>query len=155
MALDEGVEVRDRLTPVRIEAEDGKYLLTLCEARATEPGCGPAAEDANGSVSAGPAEGKTETIRISRIFKAGGLEAAAQWMLPPEDGEGVLRLNNSVPVLTQGGPRVFGGDLVNASKSVVHAVASGKEAAMALDLLFREGPGETDAQFSEYAEKTS
>jgi Pyruvate/2-oxoacid:ferredoxin oxidoreductase delta subunit len=34
---------------------------------------------------------------------------------------------------------VFGGDLVAETKSVVHAVASGKEAAIALDLLFREG----------------
>ena len=34
---------------------------------------------------------------------------------------------------------VFGGDLTNDTKSVVHAVASGKQAAMALDTLFQEG----------------
>jgi Pyruvate/2-oxoacid:ferredoxin oxidoreductase delta subunit len=34
---------------------------------------------------------------------------------------------------------VYGGDLTNDTKSVVHAVASGKQAAMALDTLFQEG----------------
>jgi Pyruvate/2-oxoacid:ferredoxin oxidoreductase delta subunit len=134
MALEEGVEVRDRTAPVRVEAEGGKYLLTLREVQAD-------GENAKGSAPAVPAAGKTDTIRVRRIFRAGGLEAAARWMLPPADGEGVLRLNNSVLVLTQGVPRAFGGDLVNAYRSVVHAVASGKEAAIALDLLFREGAG--------------
>jgi NADPH-dependent glutamate synthase beta subunit-like oxidoreductase len=134
MAMEEGVEVRGRMSPVSIEAEGAEYLLTLREAQA-------AGEDATGKAPVGPAEGKTETIRVSGIFKAGGFESTEPWMLPPEGGEGILRLNNSVLVLKEGAPAVFGGDLVNASKSVVHAVASGKEAAMALDLLFREGPG--------------
>jgi 2-oxoacid:acceptor oxidoreductase delta subunit (pyruvate/2-ketoisovalerate family) len=34
---------------------------------------------------------------------------------------------------------VFGGDLTNETESVAHAVASGKEAAMALDILFHSG----------------
>ncbi len=102
MALEEGVEVRDRMTPVSIEAQGGEFLLTLREVPGAEPGPGPAAGDADGSTDAGPAAGKTETIPVSRIFKAGGLEAAEPWMLPPEDGEGVLRLNNSVLVLTAG-----------------------------------------------------
>ncbi|MBW2559772.1 MAG: 4Fe-4S binding protein [Deltaproteobacteria bacterium] len=38
-----------------------------------------------------------------------------------------------------GGIFVYGGDLTNGIKSVAHAVASGKEAAMALDSLFTEG----------------
>ena len=36
-------------------------------------------------------------------------------------------------------PLLYGGDVFNDVKSVVHAVASGKEAAMVLDTLFREG----------------
>jgi len=52
-----------------------------------------------------------------------------------------LTLNSCVLVSQPYGPVLaFGGDLVNPVKSVVHAVASGKEAAMALDVLFREGP---------------
>jgi 2-oxoacid:acceptor oxidoreductase delta subunit (pyruvate/2-ketoisovalerate family) len=132
MALEEGVEVMTRMTPVRIEAQGGEYLLTLREAHAE-------GEDENGSVLDDRAAEKTDTIRVDRIFKAGGFEAAEPWMLPA--GDKALRLNNSVLVLVEEGPRVFGGDLVNASRSVAHAVASGKEAAIALDLFFREGPG--------------
>jgi 2-oxoacid:acceptor oxidoreductase delta subunit (pyruvate/2-ketoisovalerate family) len=36
---------------------------------------------------------------------------------------------------------VFGGDLTNATKSVAHAIASGKQAAIALDTLFQHGIG--------------
>jgi len=131
MAMEEGVEVRAGMAAVRIEAQSGEFLLTLREAQA-EGG------DANAGTASGRAAGKTDTIRVGRIFRAGGFDAAEQWMLPPP-GDGVLRLNNSVLVFTEAGPRVFGGDLVNTSKSVAHAVASGKEAAIALDLLFREG----------------
>lgn len=130
MAVEEGVEIRERMTPVRIEAEGAEYLLTIREDQST----------GENSPHAVAASGKTETLRVGGIFRAGGFDAAEPWMLPPEEGEGVLRLNSSVLVLTKGAPTVFGGDLVNASRSVVRAVASGKEAAMALDLLFREGP---------------
>jgi 2-oxoacid:acceptor oxidoreductase delta subunit (pyruvate/2-ketoisovalerate family) len=130
MAVEEGVEVCDSMTPVLIEAEAGEYILTLREARA-------AGENANGSAPAGPAEAKTDKIRVSRIFKAGDFEAAEQWMLPPETA--ALRLNNSVLDFKEGRPIVFGGDLVNTSGSVARAAASGKEAAIALDLFFREG----------------
>ncbi len=149
MAIEDGVEVLDRMTLVSIEAQGGEFLITLPEERA--PGA----------------------LRVSRIFMAGGAggpvsrsvetafgggrgHAAEQWMLPPGEGEGVMRLNYSVLVLTERGPAAAGsgdpgwrprhpvafvGDLVCAPGSVAHAVASGKEAAMALDLLLREGPG--------------
>ncbi|MHC1727531.1 MAG: FAD-dependent oxidoreductase [Syntrophobacteraceae bacterium] len=129
MALEEGVEVRDRITPVRIEAEGAGYLLTLREMHETG---GIVLPD-------GPQEGKTETLRVGGIFRTSAREAAKPWMLPSEGDESVLRLNNSVFVLTRSAPVAFVGDLVNNSRSVAHAVASGKEAAMALDLLFREG----------------
>jgi NADPH-dependent glutamate synthase beta subunit-like oxidoreductase len=134
MALEEGVEVRDRTVPVGIEAEGEKYLLTIREVQV-------GGEDAKGGAPAGPAAGKTDTIRVRRIFRADGLEVSSQWTLPPVDGETVLHLNSTVLVLAEGRPTVFGGDLVNAYRSVVHAVASGKEAAIALDLFFREGAG--------------
>ncbi len=85
---------------------------------------------------------------------AGQDYAAGQWMLPPDGDEEVMRLNYSVLALTQTGasgahgrrsrfpgPVAYLGDLACAPGSVAHAVASGKEAAMAIDLLLREGPG--------------
>ena|GEM_PF-102729 len=176
MALEEGVEVLDRTTPVNIEAQGGEFLITLRAAQTADSGSGPAAPAA---------------LRVGRIFMAGAVgppagmptqtfgggrgDAAGQWMLPPEGDEGVMRLNYGVLVMTEVGarlveprdpaapaaegppsaarglsgdpgrppaaPAVFRGDLANASRSLAHAVASGKEAAMALDLLLREGPG--------------
>lgn len=134
MALEEGVEVRDRMAAVRIQAEGAGYILTIREDRA-------GGEDVNENDPLVPAAGKTDILRVSRVFKAGGFEAAGAWMVPPEGGDEVLRFNHSVLVMTGGAPAIFGGDLAAASGSVAHAIASGKEAAMALDLFFREGPG--------------
>jgi NADPH-dependent glutamate synthase beta subunit-like oxidoreductase len=178
MALEEGVEVLDRMTPVSIEAQGGEFVITLREDRA--PAAQPKTLQAHASRVDGraveiPAGGPAapRTLRVSRIFMAGAAgppagmhatfgggrgDAAEKWMLPPEEGEGVMRLNYSVLVLKERGPAgadglsgdpgrppaapvAFGGDLVCAPGSVAHAVASGKEAAMALDLLLREGPG--------------
>jgi NADPH-dependent glutamate synthase beta subunit-like oxidoreductase len=175
MALEEGVEVLDRMTPVSIEAQGGEFLITLREDRAPAaqpktlqaqpkaapiPAAGPAALRvirifmAGGAWEPGPA---SRSVEIIRTFGGGRSDAAEQWMLPPEAGEGVMRLNNSVLVLTERGPAaaegsgdpgrppaapvVFVGDIVRAPGSVAHAIASGKEAAMALDLLLRKGPG--------------
>jgi NADPH-dependent glutamate synthase beta subunit-like oxidoreductase/Pyruvate/2-oxoacid:ferredoxin oxidoreductase delta subunit len=164
MALEEGVEVVERMTPESIEAQGGEFLITLREDRT--PAAQPKAAPIPAGGPAAPA-----ALRVSRIFMAGGAwepgptsrsveiiqacgdrrgDAAEQWMLPPEAGEGVIRLNYSVLVLSAAGPQpksrqaahvAFVGDLVCAPGSVAHAVASGKEAAMALDLLLREGSG--------------
>lgn len=171
MALEEGVEVLDRMTPESIEAQGGEFLITLREdpAPAAQPKTLQAQPNAAPIPAGGPAA--PATLRVSRIFMAGGAwkpgpssrsveiiqtfggergDAAEQWKLPPEAGEGVMRLNYSVLVPLAAGPQpksrqaahvAFVGDLVCAPGSVAHAVASGKEAAMALDLLLREGSG--------------
>lgn len=123
MAREEGVDVREGTVPAAIHADGDGFLLTL-----------------HADADAAATGGDTETLRVNRVVRAGGADAAAGWMLPPEAGDGVLKLRNTVLVTGPGAPVVFGGDLVNVPGSVVHAVASGKEAAMALDLLFREGP---------------
>ena len=130
MALEEGVEVLERMVPVSIEADGAEYLLTLREIH------GSGAEAPTES----EPEGETRQLRVSSIFNAGGLQASRPWMLPPEENDSALRLHNSVLLLRGNGPVAFIGDLVNTSRSVVHAIASGKEAAIALDLFFREGP---------------
>ncbi len=134
MAREEGVEIRYFEAPLRIEAEGEEYLLTLHETQAAN-------EHAGGGSPVDPEHGKVETVRVGRIFRAAGFEAAESWMNPPEDRAETIVLSNSVIVRTDRGlPVVFGGDLVNSLKSVVHAIASGKEAAIALDVLFRQGP---------------
>jgi Pyruvate/2-oxoacid:ferredoxin oxidoreductase delta subunit len=57
---------------------------------------------------------------------------------PPEGGAGALRLVNSV--IEAGRPiRAYGGEPVFKLKSVAHEVASGKEAAIAMDIIFQKG----------------
>jgi Pyruvate/2-oxoacid:ferredoxin oxidoreductase delta subunit len=133
MALAEGVELHELETPVAIRRRGGRISVTIQAMRV-------AGEDSRGRARVEPASGKTREMDVQRLFLAVGATAAAEWQDPPPKGPGVLSLSNSLLVHEPGHPiLVFGGDLTAETKSVVHAVASGKEAAMALDLLFREG----------------
>lgn len=134
MALEEGVELIQLRSPAKIEVDAEALLLTLQHMRVLE-------EKPGGRALVGAEPEKTESVRVNHVFKAVGFDPAEIWMSPPgEAAEGVLRLSGCVMARAgQGMPVVYAGDLTNAEKSVVHAVASGKEAAMALDSLFREG----------------
>jgi NADPH-dependent glutamate synthase beta subunit-like oxidoreductase/Pyruvate/2-oxoacid:ferredoxin oxidoreductase delta subunit len=133
MALEEGVEILELRTPARVEVKDGEWLLTLQLMKMTDG-------DAEGGLHSTPEPGTAETVRVSRIFKTVSQERDESWMPTPESHQELLSLPNSRMFRTiQGLPVVFGGDLATPVKSVSHAVASGKEAALALDVLFREG----------------
>ena len=121
MALEEGVQLLELWTPVRIERKDGEYLLTLQQMQGA------------------PDPQKTLELRVVQVLKAVGFEAAEEWHNPPAAQPGILRLTNSV--LVQGTPVfVYGGELASQIRSVAHEVASGKEAAIALDTLWQKGP---------------
>jgi len=133
MALEEGVEIKELLTPAKIIYDNKELVLTLRQMKVV-------GEDIRGRALVEPDGKNPDEIRVERIFKAIGEETAEPWHSPPEEGEGILSMNNSVLAYRHRGPAlVFGGDLTNQTKSVVHAVASGKEAAIALDIFFREG----------------
>lgn len=132
MALDEGVELRELLAPVEIKNSGGRFVLTLNKMKV--------AGEEKGRATVEPDGGRTIDFQAHRVFKATGAEPAGEWLNPPANGRGVLKLDNCVLVSSRGNPvAVFGGDLANGKKSVAHAVASGKAAAMALDTLFRKG----------------
>jgi 2-oxoacid:acceptor oxidoreductase delta subunit (pyruvate/2-ketoisovalerate family) len=133
MALEEGVEILELRAPVQVDAKNGDLLLTLQQMSISDG-------DNRGEVSVTPDPERTETISVSRIFKAEEPEAGEPWMNPPESGEGLLALPNTRLLrMPEGFPLVYGGDLITPVKSVAHAIASGKEAALALDILFKEG----------------
>ena len=133
MALDEDVGLRELVVPVSVVPDNGEYVLTLHHMKIV-------GEDDRGRALIKPDGNRTEEIRVKNVFKAIGEESAEPWCDPPHGGEGIVHLNNSVMDCRTGSKAlVFGGDLTNEIKSVVHAVASGKEAAIALDILFREG----------------
>jgi 2-oxoacid:acceptor oxidoreductase delta subunit (pyruvate/2-ketoisovalerate family) len=133
MALEEGVELQELETPVAIESQKGDLLVTLQEMRVTP-------EDSQGKARIKPGGRKRKTIRVQHLFIAIGSSAAEDWYELPGKRRGVTTFNNCLLVHRGREPvLVYGGDLVASIKSVVHAVASGKEAAMALDVLFKEG----------------
>jgi NADPH-dependent glutamate synthase beta subunit-like oxidoreductase len=133
MAQEEGVEIWELQTPVEIEPKDGDLLVTLQRMRTIE-------EDSQGRARIQPDSNKRQEIRVQHLFKAIGASAAERWYDPPKKGRGVLRLSNCVLVpQSKSAVLVYGGDLVANIKSVVHAVASGKQAAVAFDTLFKDG----------------
>jgi NADPH-dependent glutamate synthase beta subunit-like oxidoreductase/Pyruvate/2-oxoacid:ferredoxin oxidoreductase delta subunit len=132
-ACEEGAELHEMLSPLKI-AKDGKDLLVTMRRMKV------AGEDAGGRARVEPDGRKAMEFRVRRVFIATGAEAAEDWLRPPEKERGVLSLDGCVLVHRPKRPVVvFGGDLVNSVKTVVHAVASGKAAAMALDTFFRAG----------------
>lgn len=142
MALEEGVELLEQVSPVRIETENELLLLTLQHLAA--PNGQPPQEAPRA-----PAAERTEALRVNGIFRAADLEATEAWMNPPSRGEGLLALPHTRLLLTaQRIPMIYGGDLVTPVKSVSHAVASGKEAALALDILFQEGVEAIESRLS-------
>jgi NADPH-dependent glutamate synthase beta subunit-like oxidoreductase len=132
MALEEGVELQELVAPAAVAADGNGIVLTLQEMKISgeEGGRGRIVPDGS----------KTRQVRVDRIFKAIGAQADEPRYQPRAGASGLLNLGHTVLVHGQpGAVMAFGGDLTNETKSVVHAVASGKQAAMALDTLFREG----------------
>jgi len=133
MALEEGIELLELRTVNRIDSHGHGYSLTLQQVQVVD-------FDAAGRACVEPVPQKTESVGVTRVFKAIGLEALEDWYDPPARGNGLVRLHNSVLSYSDDAAViVYGGDVTNPIKSVVHAVASGKEAAIALDALFQEG----------------
>jgi len=134
MALDEGVKLMELVAPASIESAGDGCRIRLRKMRVVGSDRGRSQVEADGTL--------TFNVEVARLFTATGAEPADQWIAPPGagSGSGVIGLGSCCLVHEDGAtPLVYGGDITNGVKSVVHAVASGKQAAMALDTLFREG----------------
>jgi NADPH-dependent glutamate synthase beta subunit-like oxidoreductase len=132
MAVAEGVDILELLSPVQIEAAGEGLAVTLQKMTTTGELSG------GGRARVVPAGGSTQRLHIQRIFAAIGAEASESWQLPPSSGAKTLQLDNCTLRLDNI-PYVFGGDLTNSKKSVADAIASGKQAAIAVDTLFNDG----------------
>ncbi len=132
MALEEGVDLQELVALVAVAQEGEKILLTLQEMMIAGE------ENSRGRIV--PDHGKIRQIRVDRLFKAIGAQVVEAWHEPDAADREMFKLTHTVlDRRAPGAVLVFGGDLTNATKSVVHAVASGKQAAIALDILFQEG----------------
>jgi len=132
MAVAEGVEIMELVAPVRIEADDGEVLLTL------QPMKISGTETRGGRARVVLDDQKPQRLRVNTIFSAIGAEALESWQVPPKANTQTLNLSHCILTLKDR-PTVFGGDLTNSLKSVTDAIASGKQAALALDTFFQEG----------------
>jgi NADPH-dependent glutamate synthase beta subunit-like oxidoreductase len=137
MALKEGVTLMELVAPIRIEAVlNGSttptgFILTLQKMKVSQMEIG-------GRARVIPADGETTIRKVQSIFTAIGAEAEALWQIQARTEAQRLSLSHC-RIIADGIPLVFGGDLTTPVKSVTDAIASGKQAALALDAYFREG----------------
>jgi NADPH-dependent glutamate synthase beta subunit-like oxidoreductase/Pyruvate/2-oxoacid:ferredoxin oxidoreductase delta subunit len=138
MALDEGVKLKTLLTPIAIKDAGSNsadhqtsYVVRLQKMKVS-------ATEIEGRARVVPDGDKTETLPVDYIFCAIGAEPEAPWYQAPTgesphlDFSHCKLINDDIPI-------AYGGDLTNRVKSVADAIASGKQAAIALDTYFKSG----------------
>ena len=138
MAAREGVRIMELATPIRIRETAGDsssatpgYELTLHKMKVHK-------KESSGRARVIPDGEATETINIQNIFVAIGADAEALWQYPDSEETNALVLSHC-RFFDQKIPLIYGGDLTSPIKSVTDAIASGKQAAMALDTYFEHG----------------
>ena len=129
-AIDEGVELVETAVPVRLErSPEG---ISLCVQTTRAEGGGP-----DGRPRFVPVAGETRVLEVAAALCAVGAEAAESWMEPKKSALSLRRC--AIDLDGPGSPLAFVGDLRGPRETVADAVASGKEAAIALDAFFRSG----------------
>jgi 2-oxoacid:acceptor oxidoreductase delta subunit (pyruvate/2-ketoisovalerate family) len=137
MALKEGVTLLELVAPIRIEAMLNRsttppaFILTLQKMKVSQM-------EISGRARVIPADGETEIRKVQSVFAAIGAEAESLWQMHASTDVQRLSLSHC-RIVADDIPLVFGGDLTTAVKSVADAIASGKQAAVALDTYFKEG----------------
>ncbi len=132
MALEEGATIVELVAPAEIKRDKNQMLLSLQKMAVSGEESGRARVVPDGT--------NAEMVKVDHIIRAIGAGPEESWMNPPDEGEHVQWLSHSCIIHGEGRkPVVYAGDLTNETKSVTHAIASGKQAAIALDILFREG----------------
>lgn len=138
MAAKEGVKIMELVAPIRIQKNTGDasvshptYKLTLQQMKIGK-------EKIAGRACVVPDGEKTKSIDVQDIFVAIGAKADTIWHFLESEETKTLDLRHC-RFIEQNIPVFFGGDLTSPVKSVSDAVASGKQAAIALDTYFEKG----------------
>jgi NADPH-dependent glutamate synthase beta subunit-like oxidoreductase len=132
MADEEGVRIMELYSPLEINEDDGEYVLSLQRMKTS------GMETDRGRARVIPDGQNTQHLRVRKIIVAIGAEPSAPWQFPSRKNAETLYLSHCTFSASEP-PLLFGGDLTNTIKSVTDAVASGKQAAMALDIFFKQG----------------
>ena len=138
MALEEGIELKELVAPIVIRkddrgasAKDSAYTMTLQKMKVS-------ATEIRGRARVVPDGDDTARLRVDHIYMAIGAGPEAMWDPPRKKGSDQIALSHC-RIIEQDGPLIVGGDLTNDTLSVTDAIASGKQAAMALDVYFKKG----------------
>jgi len=132
MAEKEGVRIMELYSPLEINEDNGEYVLSLQRMKTS------GMETDRGQARVIPEGQNTHHLRVQKIIVAIGAEPSSPWQLPLHKNAETLYLSHC-SFTASDPPLLFGGDLTNTIKSVTDAVASGKQAAMALDIFFKQG----------------
>ena len=130
-ALGEGVLIEELLAPVLIEKKGSGMRVVFKKMKL-------GGEGTDGRMRVVPDGSDIIEMQVGNVFVAIGADVADPWHLPSSKEGHQISLSHCV-LQIQETPVVFGGDVTNEIKSVTDAVASGKQAAMALDIFFNEG----------------
>jgi len=138
MALDEGVKLKELLAPIHIKEVAGDSASRLPAYAVTLQKMKVSTTKIEGRARVVPDGDKTESLQIDHIFTAIGAEPAGPWQNRPLTEHPALSLSHC-ELVNADVPIACGGDLTNRVKSVADAIASGKQAAIALDTYFKSG----------------
>ena len=131
-ADEEGVSIMELYSPLEIHEDDSEYVLSLQRMKTS------GMETDRGRARVVPDSRIMQHLRVRKIIVAIGAEPSAPWQFPSRKNAETLCLSHCTFTASKP-PLLFGGDLTNTTKSVTDAVASGKQAAMALDIFFKQG----------------
>lgn len=125
----EGVQILELMSPGSVESKKGSLVLTVRKMRVGETGD-------DGRISVEPDGDLTETFEVDQVFSGIGSTLGRAWKeRTPFEMIKMSHLTMEFGKI----PLLSGGDVVNSVQSVADAIASGKQAAIALDAFFKNG----------------
>ncbi len=142
LAAKEGVLLMELAAPVRLEKKDHGCILHLRKMKV-------AGTTPEGRARVVPAQSPVYPMSVKNVVTAIGARPEDPWQPPPSTERENMVLSHCT-VVSGRIPRVYGGDLTNADKSVAHAVASGKQAAMVLDMILSGGENDPAGKIKDF-----
>ena len=134
-ALEEGVQLRELEAPIDIRSENqnGRTMYTLTVQKMI-----PSKDTIGGRTRVLPMENLTDALDVDRVITAIGADVADNWITADKRADNQVKMSHCHLIDAQH-PVILAGDITTPVKSVSDAIASGKQAALALDILHEQG----------------
>ena len=134
-ALEEGVRLRELEAPIdiRSEKQNGRRMYSLTVQKMT-----PSKDAIGGRTRVIPIENQTDVLEVDRVVTAIGADVADNWIAAVKKAGHQIKMSHC-HLLDVQNPVILAGDITTPVKSVSDAIASGKQVALALDILNEQG----------------